>query len=117
MTNNIRITLLACVALALASCAHESKVQPSSGHIDGQNDSASQPNGAVTNVADIPKPITKNTYLPPPKAKAKEPVYSIVVYDTPVREVLFAIARDSKFNVDIHPNIKGNVTLNAVDQT
>lgn len=117
MTNNIRITLLACVALALASCAHESKVQPSSGHIDGQNDSASQPNVAVTNVADIPKPITKNTYLPPPKAKAKEPVYSIVVYDTPVREVLFAIARDSKFNVDIHPNIKGNVTLNAVDQT
>jgi len=117
LTNNIRITLLACVALALASCAHESKVQPSSGHIDGQNDSASQPNVAVTNVADIPKPITKNTYLPPPKAKAKEPVYSIVVYDTPVREVLFAIARDSKFNVDIHPNIKGNVTLNAVDQT
>lgn len=117
MTNNIRITLLACVALALASCAHESKVQPSSGHIDGQNDSASKPNVAVTNVADIPKPITKNTYLPPPKAKAKEPVYSIVVYDTPVREVLFAIARDSKFNVDIHPNIKGNVTLNAVDQT
>jgi general secretion pathway protein D len=113
LTNNIRITLLACVALALASCAHESKVQPSSGHID----SASQPNVAVTNVADIPKPITKNTYLPPPKAKAKEPVYSIVVYDTPVREVLFAIARDSKFNVDIHPNIKGNVTLNAVDQT
>lgn len=117
MTNNIRITLLACVALALASCAHESKVQPSSGHIDGQNDSASQPNVAVTNVADIPKPITKNTYLPPPKAKAKEPVYSIVVYDTPVREVLFAIARDSKFNVDIDPSVKGNVTLNAVDQT
>lgn len=103
--------------MALASCAHESKIQPSSGHIDGQNDGASQPNTVVTNVADIPKPITKNTYLPPPKAKAKEPVYSIVVYDTPVREVLFAIARDSKFNVDIHPNIKGNVTLNAVDQT
>lgn len=117
MTNNIRITLLACVAMALASCAHESKIQPSSGHIDGQNDGASQPNTVVTNVADIPKPVTKNTYLPPPKAKVKEPVYSIVVYDTPVREVLFAIARDSKFNVDIHPNIKGNVTLNAVDQT
>lgn len=117
MINNIRITLLACVAMALASCAHESKIQPSNGHIDGQNDGASQPNTVVTNVADIPKPITKNTYLPPPKAKAKEPVYSIVVYDTPVREVLFAIARDSKFNVDIHPNIKGNVTLNAVDQT
>jgi general secretion pathway protein D len=101
----------------LASCAHESKVQPSSGHIDGQNDRAGQPGVAATNANDIPKPITKSTYLPPPKPKTKEPVYSIVVYDTPVKEVLFAIARDSKFNVDIHPSIKGNVTLNAVDQT
>jgi len=55
--------------------------------------------------------------LPPPTPKAKEPVYSIVVYDTPVKEVLFAIARDSKLNVDIHPAIQGRVTLNAVDQT
>jgi len=40
-----------------------------------------------------------------------------VVYDTPVKEVLFAIARDSNLNIDIHPAIKGNVTLNAVNQT
>jgi general secretion pathway protein D len=55
--------------------------------------------------------------LPPPTPKAKEPVYSIVVYDTPVKEVLFAIARDSKLNVDIPPAIQGRVTINAVDQT
>lgn len=108
----------AALALGLASCAHESKIQPSKGHIDGQNEAASQtPQANSTVDASIPKPITKNVYLPAPKAKAKEPVYSIVVYDTPVKEVLFAIARDSKFNVDIHPSIKGNVTLNAVDQT
>jgi general secretion pathway protein D len=34
-----------------------------------------------------------------------------------VKEVLFAIARDSKLNIDIHPSIEGRVTLNAVDQT
>jgi MSHA biogenesis protein MshL len=34
-----------------------------------------------------------------------------------VKEVLFAIARDSKLNIDIHPSIQGRVTLNAVDQT
>lgn len=110
--------LSAALALGLASCAHESKIQPSKGHIDGQNEATSQnPQATSTVDASIPKPITKNVYLPAPKAKAKEPVYSIVVYDTPVKEVLFAIARDSKFNVDIHPSIKGNVTLNAVDQT
>jgi general secretion pathway protein D len=108
----------AALALGLASCAHESKVQPSNGHIDGQNDATHQiPQANASADVNIPKPITKNVYLPEPKAKAKEPVYSIVVYDTPVKEVLFAIARDSKFNVDIHPAIKGNVTLNAVDQT
>ena len=123
MANNHRITLLLCVVITLVSCAHESKIQPSKGHIDGQNEAtqksvvASKPNAGTATAASIPKPVTNNTYLPPPKAKAKEPVYSIVVYDTPVKEVLFAIARDSKFNVDIHPSIKGNVTLNAVDQT
>lgn len=110
------------LVLGVSSCAHKSKVQPSKGHIDGQN----VPSNAPVNkpVADatatpnaIPKPVTGSTYLPPPKPKAKEPVYSIVVYDTPVKEVLFAIARDSKLNVDIHPSIQGRVTLNAVDQT
>ncbi|NOU41853.1 MAG: pilus (MSHA type) biogenesis protein MshL [Methylotenera sp.] len=109
------------LGLGVSSCAHESKVQPSKGHIDGQ----SIPNNPVarTSASDattanvIPKPVSSSTYLPPPKPKAKEPVYSIVVYDTPVKEVLFAIARDSKLNVDIHPSIQGRVTLNAVDQT
>ncbi|MCC6657472.1 MAG: pilus (MSHA type) biogenesis protein MshL, partial [Rhodocyclaceae bacterium] len=30
---------------------------------------------------------------------------------------LFALARDAKLNVDIHPGIAGTVTLNAIDQT
>ncbi len=114
------------LVLGMSACAHQSKIQPSKGHIDGQNTAADQPttqsaadNSAAGKAAssNIPKPVTNNTYLPPPKPKAKEQVYSIVVYDTPVKEVLFAIARDSKLNVDIHPSIQGRVTLNAVDQT
>lgn len=107
--------------LGVSSCAHKSKVQPSKGHIDGQNATGSpvvnKPAADAAAAGAIPKPVTSSTYLPPPKPKAKEPVYSIVVYDTPVKEVLFAIARDSKLNVDIHPSIQGRVTLNAVDQT
>lgn len=123
MATNKKILSLLCMALALgvSSCAHKSKVQPSKGHIDGQNAPnnpvASKPASDTAAASAIPKPVTSNTYLPPPKPKAKEPVYSIVVYDTPVKEVLFAIARDSKLNVDIHPSIQGRVTLNAVDQT
>lgn len=124
MAYNRKVLSLLCMTLVLgvSSCAHKSKVQPSKGHIDGQNVPGNAPvskpvaDAAVTPNA-IPKPVTGSAYLPPPKPKAKEPVYSIVVYDTPVKEVLFAIARDSKLNVDIHPSIQGRVTLNAVDQT
>ena len=35
--------------------------------------------------------------------------------EVPVRELLFALARDAKVNVDVHPAIEGNVTLNAID--
>ena len=30
---------------------------------------------------------------------------------------MFALARDAKLNVDVHPGVTGNVTLNAIDQT
>lgn len=108
-------------AFGISACAHKPRVQqPSKGHIDGQVGVPISQNGQPVNkpiASDIPKPITNTPYLPPPKPRAKEQTYSIVVYDTPVKEVLFAIARDSKLNVDIHPGIQGRVTLNAVDQT
>ncbi|MDI1308212.1 MAG: pilus (MSHA type) biogenesis protein MshL [Methylotenera sp.] len=112
------------LVLGMSACAHQSKITPSNGHIDGQNPStqksgaqAGDNNAGNGTTGNIPKPVTNNIYLPPPKPRAKAQLYSIVVYDTPVKEVLFAIARDSKLNIDIHPSIQGRVTLNAVDQT
>jgi MSHA biogenesis protein MshL len=101
--------------LSLTSCAHRSVVSPSTGHIDGAG-STPQTDQAM-NKADIPKPVKSNVYLPPPKPRAKEQTYSVVVNEVPVKEILFALARESKLNVDIHPSIQGRVTLNAVDQT
>ncbi len=43
--------------------------------------------------------------------------YSVVVANQPVREVLLAMARETKVNFDIHPGIEGTVNLNAIDQT
>lgn len=110
----------------LIACTHQSTITPSTGHIDGKNtDPTAHKTPAPKTVMkpkptvnpDIPKPITQDVYLPPPKPAKKPQTYSVVVYDTPVKEVLFAIARDSQLNIDIHPTIQGNVTLNAVDQT
>ena len=60
---------------------------------------------------------TQLPVLPPPKAAPKQETYTVVVNDVPVKELLFSVARDAKLNVDIHPGISGNVTLNAVNQT
>ncbi len=57
------------------------------------------------------------TVLPKPKPAAKAETYSVVVNNVRVHELLFALARDAKLNVDVHPGITGGVTLNAIDQT
>jgi MSHA biogenesis protein MshL len=55
--------------------------------------------------------------LAAPKAAAKTESYSVSVRNIPVQDILFALSRDAKLNVDIHPGIIGVVTLNAIDQT
>lgn len=67
--------------------------------------------------ADIPKPVQRSVTLPPPQPSAPVETYSVVVHDVPLRELLFALARDAKINVDIDPGITGQVSLNAIDQT
>ncbi|MDZ4098599.1 MAG: pilus (MSHA type) biogenesis protein MshL [Methylophilaceae bacterium] len=116
--NKTWISLLAISgAFVLTSCAHQSKVTPSTGHIDGQSPAQQTQASATPAPSDIPKPVTSITYLPPPTPKPKEQTYSVVVNEVPVKEILFALARESNLNIDIHPAIQGRVTLNAVDQT
>jgi MSHA biogenesis protein MshL len=62
--------------------------------------------------------VVRNVPLPPaPVARESEIKYSVVVTNQPVREVLLAMARETKVNFDIHPGIEGTVNLNAIDQT
>ncbi len=68
-------------------------------------------------LAEIPQPVRRLPYLPPPTALPPAETYTVVVNDVPVKELLFALARDASVNVDIHPDISGQVTLNAIDQS
>ncbi len=65
----------------------------------------------------ILSPVTVSDYVPRPKPQVKLPTYSVVVNEVPVKELLFAIARDTKQNIDVHPNVQGVVSLNAIDET
>lgn len=53
----------------------------------------------------------------PPRPTPKQEVYSVVMQNVNVQDLLFALARDAKLNVDIHPAITGTVTMNVRDQT
>ncbi len=66
---------------------------------------------------DVP-PLAEAAPLPPPPTLSKAPErYSIVVNNVLAQEILFALARDAKLNIEIHPNISGTVTMNLIDQT
>ena len=66
---------------------------------------------------DIPAPVQVSPILPKPKPAARPETSSVVVNGVRIQELLFALARDARLNVDIHPDVSGTVTLNAIDQT
>lgn len=67
--------------------------------------------------ADLPQPVEHPVFLPKPSVAGKTDTYSVVVSNVPVRDLMFALARDAKINVDVHPLVNGSVTLNALNQT
>ncbi|SBT08229.1 Type II and III secretion system protein [Candidatus Accumulibacter aalborgensis] len=82
---------------------------PGAGHL--QADSVLRAQGS------IPPPVHQSVSLPRPRATGRTETYSVVVNNVQVHDLLFALARDARLNVDIHPGITGVVTLNAIDQT
>lgn len=100
------ITLASTLATALAGCGPLMKFDPDERHLE-------EP---VTD-AGIPAPVTQLPMPPPPMPTPPQETFSVVVTDVPVRDVLFALARDARMNVDIHGEIAGNVTMNAISQT
>jgi MSHA biogenesis protein MshL len=96
------------ILVFLGGCA--TSITPSAQHISLKDAGGAQ-------VRDIPPPVQNSIPLPPPKPRAKVETYSVVVTDVPAQQVLFALARDAKVNIDIYPGVQGNITLNAINQT
>ncbi|MEM7026662.1 MAG: secretin N-terminal domain-containing protein [Pseudomonadota bacterium] len=110
------ITLL--LTLMLGACA-QMEPEPfvkSSGHIQASS-SPTTNNQTNTPAAQIPAIVEATPVLPEPAKPVSQERYTVVVNEVPVKELLFALARDAKVNVDIHPEIDGIVTINAVEQT
>ena len=65
----------------------------------------------------VPPTVTQMPTPPAPVPRPPQETYSVVVTDVPVKDVLFALARDAGVNVDVSGDLQGNVTINAIDQT
>ena len=96
--------------LLLQACQAPPPRPVSEGHL------STQPQ-ATTPAQVIPQPVRSTPFVPPPRPTPPEETYTVVVSEVPVKELLFALARDAGINIDVHPGINGNVTLNAIDQT
>ena len=97
----------AVVAVAVLAGCGQQPLKPGDSHLREQ----------PATTGSIPPPVQITPVLPQPKPSARAETYSVVVNNVRVQELLFALARDARLNVDIHPDITGTVTLNAIDQT
>lgn len=123
-------------SIATLACTHQTTVKTSDGHIKRQSANPTaiqhvdQQNSSQQNVVDAEQAqsaiITPLPSPTPPEVKqhfgglVDQPAphtYSVVVNEVPVKEILFALVRDSKINADISDAIQGRVTMNAVNQT
>ena len=69
---------------------------------------------AASGIPEIVRPLPGVTA---PQSEVPLELYSVVVQDVDVRELLFAMGRDADINIDVHSSVSGSVSLNAIDQT
>jgi len=102
-------------ALLVAACA-PTPLKMSEHHINPELDVVA---------GDVPKPVLHHPQVAqasefnPASTEAEllDEVYSVVVNNVNLRELLFALSRDAEIDVDIASGIEGSITLNAVDQS
>jgi MSHA biogenesis protein MshL len=99
-----------CVIGAMLSSCGTKPIKPADQHFQ-------RPVSLTETASNPPQPITDSVVLPPPKPASKVATYSVVVTNVPAQEILFALARDAKINLDIQSGIQGTVTINAINQT
>jgi general secretion pathway protein D len=104
-----RQALIPVLVLLISACSNAPIQPPGGSHLGVEKVGAGE-------TATIPAPVQQVLALPRPKAAPKVETYSVVVNNVRVQELLFALARDARLNVDIHQGIVGTVTLNAIDR-
>jgi len=101
--------------LSLTACqapgSKNQRMEVSDGHID------TTVTAAESIQADIPPVVEQVPIVAVPEPAEPMQTFTVVATDLAASELLFALARDARLNLDIDPAIDGRVSINAIDQT
>jgi general secretion pathway protein D len=110
-----RIVLVTAL-LGLTACQFpgekkDERMTASTGHLDHEITTP------VNIELDIPPVVEQVPIIAVPEPVEPLQTFTVVATDLPASELLFALARDARLNLDIDPSIDGRVSINAIDQT
>ncbi|MDR2165831.1 MAG: secretin N-terminal domain-containing protein [Zoogloeaceae bacterium] len=113
----LRGILVVCGLVMLTACGAPAPVTPLSAHLHtdpARTDAvAAMPSAASVPFAPPSPGETPAVERPGPA----EETYDVSVRDIPVRDLLFVLAQEAKLNLDLHQEVRGEITLNAVNQS
>ena len=100
----------------LSACAsfmedRDERMTVAEGHVDTPPPAVEQADSG------IPPVVEQVPIIAAPEPAEPMQTFTVVATDLPANELLFALARDARLNLDIDPAIDGRVSINAIDQT
>tara|TARA_R110002072_G_scaffold1780_13_gene14993 strand:+ start:76819 stop:78465 length:1647 start_codon:yes stop_codon:yes gene_type:complete len=120
MRSAVRFITVTFFVLTLNAClSPKTEISPAADHLvtAPMQDAAPQTDAdAVPPVGHIPAHVAVTASLPEPGQLKEESTHTVVVYDVPVSELLFSLARDSQLNLDLDADINSTISLNAIEQ-
>ncbi|MFT7246547.1 MAG: MSHA type pilus biogenesis protein MshL [Candidatus Azotimanducaceae bacterium] len=112
----VRPFALTTIVLALTGCLNaKTEIPQAADHLKIDAPTQVEPAAAYP-TGNIPAPVTVTASLPEPGQIKEESTHTVIVFQVPVNELLFSLARDSKLNLDIDPEINSTISLNAIEQ-
>ena len=102
-------TSLIVLALCCQACAPQYGASSGRGHLTPTAETPGTDQG-------IPPLVRESLELPPLRARQEQLRLSITVNNQNLSELLLALARDARLNLDLHPGSGGKVSLHVVDQ-
>lgn len=104
--------LCSSVAVFAAGCG-SSSYEPSEFHITKEKVEAEAPRFA----GEVPRLVRRTAAMPTLEYSETQQTVDVVVHNVPVRDLIFALARDLELNADVDAKVTGIVSISAFDQT